>query len=276
MDACVVCSAPMLATLVLCCALGFAPSSDERAEAEALFKSGQAKYETHDYAGAIADFTDAYNLALELDDEGLRDDVLARLAYNLARAHVSAYDVDREPSHLELARRLLADYRGHERQMGRDPDSDTDILRLEAELRERERGLKDDTPSEAPKPAPDPEPKVEPQPEPIVDAQPRARARRRAGISFLALAPAFAGLGIAGGIMAAQASEDFADVTTGGGRLDAQRRGRMGDVLLGVGIGLAAASAITGVALIVVARPDRDRKLALTLRPNGVALEGRF
>jgi len=88
--------------------------------------------------------------------------------------------------------------------------------------------------------------------------------------------PAFAGLGIAGGIMAAQASEDFEDVTTGGGRLDAQRRGRMGDVLLGVGIGLAAASAITGVALIVVARPDRDRKLALTLRPNGVALEGRF
>jgi tetratricopeptide (TPR) repeat protein len=252
----------MLATLALCCALALAPEPGSMAEAEALFNSGQAKYETHDYAGAITDFTAAYNLALEFDDESQRDEVLARLAYNLARAHVSAYDVDADPDHLKLARRLAADYRGHERQMGRDPDADTDLQVLEADLLERERALK---PEEK---APDEEPKPEPQPPP--------RGKRIAGISMLAIAPVFGGLAIGGGVMAAQARDDFRAVTTGAARMDAQQRGRVGDVLLGVGVGLAAASAITGVALIVSGRAGKNRKLAITIQPNGITLTGRF
>lgn len=252
----------MFATLVLCLTLALAPEADARAEAQALFDSGQARYETHDYAGAITDFTAAYNLALEFDDP-LRDQVLARLAYNLARAHVSAYDVDADPRHLELARRLLADYRGHERQMGRDPDSDTDLKLLELELLERERKLAQTDEAET-------------ETGPVVEPRPRARAQRRAGIALLAITPAFAGLAIVGGVMASQASDDFAAVTTGDARLDAQGRGRVGDVLLGVGIGLAAASAISGVALVIVGRPGPDRTLALVVRPNGLAVEGRF
>jgi hypothetical protein len=165
---------------------------------------------------------------------------------------------------------LLADYRGHERQMGRDPDADTDIERLEVDLRERERAF------ELAELSPEPAGVEEPKPEPVPDARPRARAQRRAGISLLAITPAFAGLAIAGGVMASQASADFEAVTTGEARLDAQQRGRLGDVLLGVGVGLAAASAITGVALVVVGRPDRARKLALVVRPNALALEGGF
>ncbi|MFO7564418.1 MAG: hypothetical protein R6X02_17360 [Enhygromyxa sp.] len=258
----------MLAPLVLCLTFAFAPepaADDLQAQARALFDSGQARYETHDYGGAIADFTAAYNLALDFDDPSLRDEALARLAFNLARAHVSAHDLDGDPSHLELARRLLADYRGHERQMGRDPDTDTDLERLELDLLAREREL-----------APAEGPQSEQQQEPPVEARPRARAQRRAGVSLLAISPAFAGLAVGGGIMASKASEDFAQVTTGEARLDTQRRGRVGDVLLGVGVGLAAASAITGVALLVIGRSGKTRDLALHLRPTGVTLEGRF
>lgn len=228
-----------------------------------LFDSGQAKYETHDYLGAIDDFTAAYNLALEFDDEAVRDEALARLAYNLARAHVYAFDLDGDAGHLEQARRLLADYRGHERQQSRDPDADTDLVRLERELLERERKLANAEGSQS-------EPNLEPEP------APRARARRRAGISLLAIAPAFAGVAIAGGVVAARAGDEFESVTTGQARLDAQRRGRVGDVLFGVGIGLAAATTITGVALIVAGRPGKDRAIALRAGPGGVTLEGRF
>lgn len=268
----------MLASLVLCCAIAFAPGADPRVDAETLYETGQAKYETHDYEGAIADFTAAFNLALELDDELLRDEVLARLAYNLARSHVSAYDVNGNRSHLERARRLLADYRGHERQMGRDPDADTDLRVLENELLARERALS----SAEPKLVDEPNESDELDElimapidldEPVKDT---ARPKRRAGVVMLALAPAFAGIGVAGGVLAMQARDDFEGATTGPARLDAQGRGQMGDVLLGVGIGLAAASAVTGVALIVAGRPERARKLALVVRPNGLALEGRF
>lgn len=258
----------MLASLVLCWAIASAPSSDVWGDAEELYERGQAKYETHDYAGAIADFTAAYNLALELDDELLREDVLARLAYNLARAHVSAYVADEDGRHLEAARRLLADYRGHERQMGRDPDGDTDLKVLEAELLEHER-------TRAARQAEAPAPKVDPVPAPVMDDGERARTQqRRAGISMLAVTPAFAGLAIAGGVMAMQARDDFELATTGADRMDAQQRGRLGDALLGVGAGLAAASAITGVVLVVVGRADRQ--LALGVQPNGVSLVGRF
>lgn len=263
----------MLAPLVLCCAIAFAPEAAPREDAEALYESGQAKYETHDYAGAIADFTAAYNLALELDDETMRDEVLARLAYNLARAHVSAYDVDADRSHLELARRLLADYRGHERQMGRDPDADTDLKLLEAELLTRERALASGEPDEDPDEVD--EPIARPELEPVRHERPGARSKRRAGVAMLAITPAFAGLAIAGGVMALQARDDFEAATTGGARLDARQSGQLGDTLLGVGIGLAAASAITGVALVVSGRV-RDRQLVLRVRPNGLALEGRF
>src|SRR5690349_10620400 len=126
----------MLSALALCFALMSAPAADPAAPAEAsdeareLFQAGQAKYETHDYDGAIEAFTAAFAKAEQIDDDELRDEALARLGFNLARAHVSAYDIDKDPEHLSLARRLIADYRGHERALGRDPDTDTDLQRL--------------------------------------------------------------------------------------------------------------------------------------------------
>jgi hypothetical protein len=232
-----------------------APAADPAArEAARLFESGQAKYETHDYSGAIAEFTAAYDLAFALADSELRDEALARLAFNLARAHVYAHDLDGNAGHLASARRLLADYRGHERSRGRDPDADTDVRALEVDLREREAAVN--------------------------GAAERARSRkhRRVGIGLLAVTPAFAGLGVAGAVLGARARDSFESETTGEGRLDARQRGQVGDVLFGVGIGLTAVSTIAGITLVVVGRSSNAKaeRLAIHLRPSGLGLEARF
>jgi hypothetical protein len=251
----------MVPALVLACLLAAAPEAKPRSEAAELFDKGQAKYATHDYPGAIEDFTAAYALAQELEEDSVRDQVLARLAFNLARAHVAAFDVDGDVNHLVLARRLLADYRGHERAMGNDPDADTDVKRLEKDLLERERSVPGHGAVE-----------------PTVDAasSKRARTQRRVGISLLALAPALAAPAIAGAVMGARARTDFESVTTGDARLDARRRGRVGDVLLGVGSGLASLSAIAGMTLVIVSRQGSSSEITLGASPSGVLIGGRF
>ena len=228
-------------------------------EAARLFDAGQAKYDTHDYAGAIVDFTAAYDLAANFADAERRDEALARLAFNLARAHVYAHDLDHDARHLGIARQLLGDYRGHERAQGRDPDADTDVTALELDLREREQAIARDQPRDEP---PDR----------------RAKARRRAGIGLLAITPAFAGLAVAGGVLGAQAKDEFEADPTGAGRLDARSRGRVGDVLFGVGVGLTAVSAIAGITLVAVrGNGQRETKtLAVRLQPTGLMVEGRF
>jgi hypothetical protein len=223
-------------------------------EAARLFDTGQAKYETHDYAGAIADFTAAYDLAFALDDSELRDEALARLAFNLARAHVYAHDLDASAGHLATARRLLADYRGHERNHGRDPDADTDVRALEVDLREREAAVTGEL------------------------ERTRSRRHRRVGIGLLATAPAFAGLAVTGAVLGARARDSFETATTGESRLDARNRGQVSDVLFGVGVGLTAVAAIAGVTLVVVGRGanPKTERVALQVRPTGMGLEARF
>lgn len=240
------------------------PADDTAVEnAQERFHAAQARYDTHDYLGAIEAFTEAYDAALNIPDPGQRDLALSRLRYNLARAHVYAFDIDAEPEHLEIARNLLADYRANERALGRDPDVDTDVTGLEAELaqREREAGIDDRSSGGA-------------QREDSV--RPRHRSQRIAGISLLSLAAPFAGLGVWGAVQGSRASEAFETVDTGAARLDAQRRGQTGNVLLGVGTGLAAASAITGAVLLGVGLRGERREIALAPTPTGFTIAGRF
>lgn len=244
----------MLSALALCFALLTAPG-DPDAEARALFEDGQAKYDTHDYDGAIEAFTSAYARAEQIEDGTVRDEALARLGFNLARAHVSAYDIDHDDEHLVLARRLLADFRGHERELGRDPDTDTDVQRLEAELAERERQR-----DEAAAP----------------ELGERERKQRRAGISFMGLAGTFGLVAVAGAIMGGQAKAEFESVTTGDARRDAQALGRTGDVLLGVGIGLAVLSAATGATLLGLSAKSKRGQVTARATLGGLVIEGAF
>lgn len=246
----------MLSTLAFCFALVTAPG-DPDVEARALFEDGQAKYDTHDYDGAIEAFTAAYARAEQIEDAALREEALARLGFNLARAHVSAYDIDHDGEHLVLARRLLADFRGHERGLGRDPDTDTDVQRLEAELAERERA-RDEAQTATP------------------ELGERERKRRRAGFSFLGLAGSFGVVAVAGAIMGVQAKSEFESVTTGDARRDAQTRGRTGDVLLGVSVGLAALSAVTGATLLGLSAKSKRGQVTARATLGGLVIEGAF
>lgn len=243
-----------------------APASVDESDLRAreLFLAGQAKYETHDYAGAIADFTAAYAHAQNIAGDQ-RDEVLARLSFNLARAHVSAFDVDANPEHLDLARRLLADFRGHERARGRDPDADTDVRRLERDLSERERALDPLDPGG---------PSTEQDPGPL--GPDRSRGQRSAGITLLVLGAPFAGLAVGGALIGSAARRDFETVTTGDAREAAQRRGRTGDVLLGVGVGLAAASVMSGAALLGVSMASDRARVQARLTGTGLLIEGVF
>lgn len=257
----------MLNALALCFALLSEPAADPATEARALFLDGQAKYETHDYDGAIAAFTAAFEQAEQIEDADVRDEALARLAFNLARAHVSAYDIDDDPRRLALASRLIADFRSHERALGRDPDTDTDLRRLEAELFERERKHKETQTATTTTAVPPTEPP---------EVTPRDRKRRAAGISLLVLAAPFAGLAATGAILGTQAKADFQTATTGDDRRSAQSIGRTSDLLFGLGIGLAVVSGATGAALLGVSAKGKRTQISARATLGGFVLEGRF
>jgi hypothetical protein len=257
----------MLGALAVCLVLGTAPgvpTPGPDAEARELFEQGQARYATHDYDGAIEAFTAAHARAEQIEDATVRDEAVARLGFNLARAHASAYDIDHDADHLVLARRLLADFRGYERELGRDPDTDTDVQRLEAELSERERQQAERERQQAPA-----------EPAPLERGEPD-RKRRSAGISMLVLAVPFAGVAVAGAIMGAQSKSAFETVTSGDARRDAQARGRTGDVLFGVGIGLAVLSAATGATLLGMSAKSKRGQVTARATLGGLVIEGAF
>jgi hypothetical protein len=255
----------MLSALAVCLALMSAPT-DPGEDARALFEVGQAKYDTHDYEGAIEAFTAAYARAEQIEDTDLRDDALARLGFNLARAHVSAYDIEHDADHLVLARRLIADYRGYERARGRDPDTDTDVQRLENELSEREQQRAETTTVDANT--------VDTTVAPEVSK--RDRKRRKAGISLLVLTAPFGGLAVATAILGAGAKTDFETVNTGDARRDAQSLGRTSDLLFGVGIGLAVLSAATGATLLGLSAKSKKRQVTARATFGGFVIEGAF
>jgi hypothetical protein len=263
----------MLGALAVCLVLGTAPGAlapGPDAEARELFEQGQARYATHDYDGAIEAFTAAHARAEQIEDATVRDEAIARLGFNLARAHASAYDIDHDVHHLVLARRLLADFRGYERGLGRDPDNDTDVQRLEAELSERERQQAERERQQAPDQATDQATSTSPK-----LGKPN-RKRRSAGISMLVLAVPFGGVAVAGAIMGSQSKNAFETVTSGDGRRDAQTRGRTGDVLFGVGIGLAVLSAATGATLLGMSAKSKRGQVTARATLGGLVIEGAF
>ncbi|WP_106394078.1 hypothetical protein [Enhygromyxa salina] len=264
----------MLASWVLCCVLVAAPPAGAEdlasAEAQVLFQDAQAKYETHDYAGAIELFTAAYARAHDIEDGEVRDQALGRLSFNLAQTHVLAYDIDLEPQHFVVARKLLADYRGYERALGRDPDVDTDVIRLENELAERER-IEAEAEAEAAAEAEPGEVAL-----PVADTSVRDRRRRRVGIALVSLAAPFGGLAVAGAVIGTGAKSEFEEGTTGDLRLAATSRGRTGDILLGVGVGLAVISAATGATLLGLSFQSERGHVAVRATPGGLVIGGAF
>lgn len=203
-----------LAALATCVSLvwaGFGPAgaqaatleapgdSSSNAEAEAMFRRGQAKYETADYSGAIELWTEAYALVESSPETA---SIKALLLYNLAQAHVKAFELDEDDIHLKQAQQLLQSFRNNLSLLYED----------EAQLAEEtkkvdERLAEIDVMIAATKPPPEPQdeppdepppPVIEPEPEPVADEA----GNPRPGKPLIVSGGVLLGLGVGAGVVA--------------------------------------------------------------------------
>jgi len=133
----------------------FQPATDLSA-AEALYNEGQTLYESADYTGAIAKFTEALGEAKRVGSQDFH--VRGLLLYNIGRAHIKAYEINKDLSHLRQARSIY-------RQFIKDADVEAmfeqfnpqDVADARQELRALElrlEGLENEPKSETPPPPP--------------------------------------------------------------------------------------------------------------------------
>ena len=129
----------------------FAPED----EAKALYEEGLARFETHDYNGAVDKWTLAYS-KLPPDASGQRN----AMVYNIATAQEKAYDLDKDLQHLRQAALLLESYVENYKDMfKKTPETKAEVDKANARiksLRERiaaaERGESAAPPPTAPTP----------------------------------------------------------------------------------------------------------------------------
>ncbi len=251
---------------------------DPRAEATRLYERGSASYVTHDFAAAIAHFTEAFSRAKEIDDEAVREQALRRLRYNLGRAHVAAFDIDAKPEHLRIARRLVDDYRGAAREAGRDPDEDTDVLELERELALREAKLEDPTAAGAKDTRPEgPAAPSGTDPSDRGSQVDRGRGLRIGGWTAVGAGMAGLGVGVAGLVLGQRSEQDFVDAGDPQARVDADNAGLTRNRMAIGGLAAGGALTLTGAILVGVGYARRggpsDRSARLRVAPS-FSLEG--
>lgn len=86
-----------------------APAAEvpEPADLQSLYLEGKAKFETYDYAGAIATWTEVYARLGQSDHER---EIQLDLIFNIAVAHELAFEQDHDRTHLTQAKQLLESY----------------------------------------------------------------------------------------------------------------------------------------------------------------------
>lgn len=286
-----------LATCVSLLAVPFEPGvawaaapESSNAEAEAMFRKGQAKYETADYNGAIDLWTEAYALVESTPETA---SIKALLLYNLAQAHVKAYELDEDPIHLKQAQQLLQSFRANLSLLYEDKAQlDEETTKVDEKLAEIDALLSASKPPQDEPPGDDepPPPEVQPEPEP----QPEGGRKQRTGKSlmieggvFLGGGVAFGALAIVGAVMGSGAN-DISDLDPSdlAGRENRFDTGRTGNILLIVGSVGAGLMIPIGAALIGVGAKkhgqEKKRASAMRLGPNfgsnggGLTISGRF
>ena len=109
-----------------------AAADPDLAKAEQLYDEGVAAYETHDYEGAAAKWTQSY-AALPEGAAGPRN----QMVYNIATAQERAYDVDKDVQHLRQARMLLASYVDNYKKMyEKTPETKAEVGRANDRIRQ--------------------------------------------------------------------------------------------------------------------------------------------
>jgi hypothetical protein len=265
--------------------------SSSNAEAEAMFRKGQAKYETADFNGAIDLWTEAYSLVESTPETA---SIKALLLYNLAQAHVKAYELDEDDIHLKQAQQLLQSFRANISLLYEDEaQREEETKKVDESLAEIETMLAKATPPEDEPPEDEPPPPdVEPEPEPQPEGGRKARTGKSLMIEggiFLGGGVVFGALAIVGAVMGSGANDisdlDPNDLTARENRFDT---GRTGNVLLIVGSIGAGLMIPVGAALIGVGakKHGKDKRAtAMRLGPNfggtwgnggGLTISGRF
>jgi tetratricopeptide (TPR) repeat protein len=270
--------------------------SSANADAEVMFRRGQAKYETADYAGAIDLWTEAYALVESTPETA---SIKALLLYNLAQAHVKAYELDEDAIHLKQAQQLLSSFRNNLTLLYEDKAQlEEETKKVDERLAEIEVMLAAAKPTQDEPPPPELEsPPPEDEPEPVVDD---SASDARPGKPLMIAGGVMLGLGVGGaviGIVGAALGSGANDI----GDLDAtdlaareQRfaTGRTGNALLIVGSVTAGVLLPVGGALMAIgAKRNNEAKRSTAIlqrtrlgasfggtwgKGGGLAISGRF
>jgi hypothetical protein len=267
----------------------------ESPSAESIFRRGQAKYETADYNGAIELWTEAYSL---VDPTPENAAIKALLIYNLAQAHIKAYEIDDDAVHLKQAKQLLDSFAANlpmlyddEAQLGEEQAKvDERLAEIDAKIADHDRAEAEAETKLEPEPEPEP-------PAPIVEPASGETDRPVArGKPLIIAGGVLAGLGVLGGVAAivggviGSGANDISDIDRDDllAREDQFAVGQGGNSTLLVGSITAGVLVPTGVALIVVGvlrnkKAKHSGSAALPmLSPNfgpagaGLSVSGRF
>lgn len=270
-----------------------AAQGPEASDAEAIFRRGQAKYETADYNGAIELWTEAYAL---IDSTPENASIKALLIYNLAQAHTKAFELDEQVIHLKQAQQLLESFRDNLELLYEDPEAlAAESARVDENLAELEAQLAAVEAEPEPQPEPPP-PTVEPAPAPEDEgpAKPIKPGKPLifAGAGVLAVGVGGLATAIAGVVIGTQANDVSEVMDDPDARAEQFARGRTANLMLVIGAIAAGTLMPTGDALIGVgiAREKRKQKAqqsaaSLRLGPSlggpwgqggGLSLTGRF
>lgn len=250
-----------------------APAAEEpAARAKSEFEAGVSRYQQSDYAAAIERFSASFDASTGIEDPQLRANVLHALQFNLARAHMKMYGIDRDLQHVRVALDLLDKYLQDAADLGIDPEAET--LRAQA----GEVLAQAETSSAAE--------------ETVASGSDGADEGGDGGAKgmvlggYVSLGLAAASLGVMGGGLAigAKADGDFDTATTESGVDEARSNGKVGNAMVYAGVASAVVFGGVGAALLVLGKKKQRGKEtarihwapALGTTHAGVTLGGRF
>ncbi len=271
-----------------------APSAAE--QAQVLFKSGVSRYQMSDYNAAIEKFSQAFEFSVEIEDRALRVRVLHALQFNLARAHMKSYGIDKDLSHLRTALDLLGKYLADE-DLGTDQEASALATEAREELDTREEearalaasGQASDNDEQQGSEALLAPGEDADNPGASGDDRGAATSAGRGlllgGYASLGLGVASLGLMAGGMVLASKSNGAYVDAGTGND-VDAERtRGELGNALAiagGVGAGVFLA---TGIGMVIMGRKQKARASQMAAlqwvpvwssRQLGLSLKGHF